>query len=151
MRGQRLTGLLLYEAKIKPEIKALVDKVTTLTDQDIERAVVPLPWYRDALRQLREEERTKTLVVTSIDGFMPNPMGTVAYWNQVSTFIKVTNRSSLEIKEGFPVWFPDGGGVWLDTVFCATIPQEFRSLTRSERMSKTQYSVLLRERRNKML
>jgi hypothetical protein len=148
MRTQSLTGLLAYEARRRPEIKLLVDKVAQLTDDDIERAVVPLPWFKQALRQMRAEERTKTLVVTSTNGFVANPPGVVKYWSGPASFIPVSYRSSIEVKTDYPLWFPDDGGVWIDTVYCSVIPSAFEHLPNAEAMTKLEYMSLLRERLN---
>jgi hypothetical protein len=151
MRGQSLTGLLAYEAKRHPHVKELVERVTTLTDEDIERAVVPLPWFRQALRMLRAEERAKSLVVTSMNGFVEDPPGHVAIFNQLETWVPVSARSSVLVASGYPVWFPDAGGVWIDTIFCASIPSVLATLPQGERMTKTEYQALLRDRRARLV
>lgn len=150
MRGQSITSMLEYEATRKPEIKDLLDRVMELSDQDIQDAVVPLPWYRQALMAMRaqrqhEKDQLTILgaVVTSVN---PDPKGMIGYWEEPTQFVKVTKTSDIEVKEGFPLWFPYEGGVWIDTVFCASIPDKMKRITPREEATRLEYMKVLRSR-----
>lgn len=54
--GRDMVSLLLSEARQKPVIAALVNRVGEMTMEDIDAAVVPLPWYRIALKKLKQRE-----------------------------------------------------------------------------------------------
>ncbi len=56
LAGRDMVQLLLNEAKRKPKIAELVDRVNSMTDADIDAADVPLPWFRIALKRLRGAE-----------------------------------------------------------------------------------------------
>lgn len=147
MRGQSLISLLEYEAKRRPEIQALVDNVLNLTDAQIEQAVVPLPWFRQAIRVLKarveaEQLNSKPLTIT----YNPDSMGHVVTWQAAPTYLK-QGRSSLELITGFPVWFPDAGGVWVDTAFFPQIPHQLQGMGPGTPSSLSEYKDLLRVRR----
>ncbi len=155
MRGQSLESLIEYEAKQRPEVKVLLDRVADLTDEEIEGAVVPLPWYKQALYQIRgkrvaerEAARMAALVeVGAILGTVPDPMGFIAVYNGETCFMQVSHSSSIEVKTGMIVWYPlDGGGVWIDSVFAKIIPKQLFNIPKEGVATKLAYKARLRER-----
>lgn len=146
--------LIKYEAKAKPAIKALVDRAVDLTDQEIDAAVVPLPWYRQALRMLRQQERQKRdgdAIVNATWGFTEDPEGELAYFNLPTCFVKVSASGAIEVKEGYPIFFPKKGGVWIDTVFCSTIPTEMVNLLRTGTTTRSGYKQVILQRLSKLI
>lgn len=154
MRGQSLTSLLAYEAKRRPEIQALVDNIMNLSDDQIDAAVVPLLWYKQALKQLRAQggERSVDEYVNAhtVTGSVADIQGFTAIWEGEQQMMQTGPLAWVEVKHGFPVFFPTTGGVWIDTLFAAQIPVQLHGLT-GQPMTRTAYMEVLRDRRNRLL
>jgi hypothetical protein len=99
--NKTLIGYLQYEARVKPHIKELVDRVDDMTDEDIEAAQVPLPWFRIALRDLRDSRKVVELPEIPHEA---DPMGTLVEWVSAEAFIKTTARLEVEVKPGMLLW-----------------------------------------------
>lgn len=129
MRSQ--LDMLRYESTRKPAVKELYDLATSgvLTDKDIEEAKVPLPWYRKALKELRDQHanassnKANLILMTPhiIDSVNKPSTGVMMTFTGDTTFIKIGGSSHLELKYGRPVFFPRAGGVWIDTVYSKKI------------------------------
>lgn len=121
-----------------------------LTDEELATAKVPLSWFRDALRELREELKTKTMATTIHDyitvGEVPDPLGVTYQWMGDETYVKV-GRTSLLLKYADMVWFDDAGACWLDTIYCPNPDPVLSQCRRVDSMTKKQYQEALRERR----
>jgi hypothetical protein len=131
MRGN-IIDLLLAEAKRKPAIKALVDKIHELTDEDIAQAQVPLPWYRQALVCLKEKDSLRTLALDVdkhiVHGAVPNPDGEVFQWVGGEAYLPSGPFGSLlMITHGKLLWLPAKGGVWYETSFSPTVHHSIRA------------------------
>lgn len=142
MVGRSPIDLLIYESKRRPEIKALMKRAETgeLTDDEINEAKVPLPWYRKALRQLRDARLTNTRMNISManslasmeehglikDGRLAPSEGIMAYYTGPTQFIAM-GKGHIEVQSGRPVFFPKVGGVWIDTVFSRRIDPNLES------------------------
>lgn len=151
MRGQDIVALLAYEAKRRPEIQQAMDNIESLNEQDIENLVVPLPWYRNALRAMKiRKELEKLLGHPTKITHTPDSWGLIAIYQGTNTYLKA-GVSSLEIITGFPVWFPDQGGVWVDTVWFPVIPSPLVGITTGDRMTFLSYKDALRTRRQAMI
>lgn len=133
----------MYEAKVKPHIKELVDRVDDMTDADIEAADVPLPWFRIALKELRDERRKVEEPEIIVE---QDPMGTMVEWTGNEDFIKTTARLEVEVKPGMLFWRPDTGGVWFESVFSKNVDPKLYSQRPVARMKKSEYLVAYRNR-----
>lgn len=136
MPGRSPVDLLIYESKRRPEIRALMELAETgeLTDAQLDAAKVPLPWYRKALRQLRDARLANRRMNVSMgntmksmeehglikDGKLAPSEGIMAYYYGPTQFIQM-GRGQIELLEGRPVFYPKVGGVWIDTVFSGHI------------------------------
>jgi hypothetical protein len=152
MRGD-MVAMLAYEAKNKPEIKELVDKIHELTIEDIQNAVVPLPWYRQALLLMKQREAHAQLLARMNDveiGKNTDPKGWTAKWHDTNTFINLERGNSVEIKTNTLIWFPEDGGVWIETIFSNLIDAKLLTLKQTELMTKSQYMIAYRERINNL-
>lgn len=151
MRGQDIVALLAYEAKRRPEIQQAMDNIDSLSDQDIENLVVPLPWYRQALRSMKaRKEFEKLLNYPTKITHTPDSYGRIAIYKGENTDLK-HRASSLEIVTGFPVWFPDSGGVWVDTVWFPVIPSALQNIPTGDHITFLGYKDALRSRRQAMI
>ena len=154
MRGD-MVAMLAYEAKVKPAIAKLMDEIDTLSQLDIENAVVPLPWYRTALLRLKaqreQQKQLRDIDENIIWGTVPDPIGWMALYDGDQQYFKITNQFSLEVKYDTLVWFPDTGGVWIETTFCKEIDIRMANLPPVERVTKTQYSEIYRAKINKRM
>src|SRR5215210_4168928 len=101
-RPQSLSQMIEFEAKRKPAVAELVARAPSMSDEEIETCVVPLPWYRKALREIR--------VMAFINGQeqIParDPMGETRQWQGQATFIKVDRDTELEVLKGQYLWIP---------------------------------------------
>lgn len=149
MPGRDIIGLLKSEAKRRPEIAALIEKVHGMTDAEIKALKVPLPWYRHALKlvrdmniQIEETGRLTDLIVkrTHIVYLNDVGFGSMRQWAGPDTFITVSKSgTSIELRTGQYVWFPESGGVWLDTVFSQQIDPQLANSTFIERNRRSDY------------
>jgi len=144
MRGQSLEGLLTYEAKRKPEVQALVDRIDDLTDADIESAVVPLPWFRQALKQMRDrraaERRNGGVLEKVVYGVNPEVMGRVFYWNNEPIFIQTSNIATIELGHQELYFLPDSGGLCLGySTFKLQDPRLLQGVLEAEGQTRSQY------------
>lgn len=129
MRGQSITALLIYEAKRRPPVAELVERVTTMTDADIDAAVVPMLWYKRALKELRREKNEGDLIARMtaliekhvVDGVMPDPMGETRQWLGGATFLNIDRGGQIEVKPNDLLWLPDNGGIWIGTVYAKVV------------------------------
>lgn len=136
MPGRSPVDLLIYESKRRPEIKALMELAETgeLTDAQLDAAKVPLPWYRKALRQIRDarlaNHRINVSMVNTMksmeehglirDGKLAPSQGVMMQYVGPTQFIAM-GKGHIELISGRPVFFPKIGGVWIDTVFSGRI------------------------------
>jgi hypothetical protein len=145
--NKTLIGYLHYEAKVKPHIKELVDRVDNMTDAEIDAANTPLPWFKIALKDLRDSRRVVELPEIPHD---PNPMGTMVEWTSPEDFIKGPSRLEIEIKPGMLLWRPDTGGVWFEAVFCKTVDPKIFSQRPVARISKKEYLAAYQARLSRL-
>lgn len=157
-----MISLLHYEARVKPEIKALVDRVDELTDEDIENAVVPLPWFRQALKLLRDQnahnrnmdeiaKRANAIADLAIHSTAPDPLGHIAVWTDGDSYVFTSAQAQFLMTPGMLVWFPDSGGVWIGTLFTKYIDPRLAALPRGDHISKSEFSRRCYDRMQKLL
>jgi hypothetical protein len=148
-----LLGYLEYEAKIKPEIAALVARVDDMTDEEIDAAQTPLPWFKIALKRLRDTRRYEKMRGEILDGmqdgFSPDPMGYAAEWNGGEVFVKTSANMLIEVTDRTLLWFPDAGGMWVESTYCSTVDARMASLKSIGRMTKSEYMVKYKEQLQK--
>jgi hypothetical protein len=148
MRGD-IIKLLHYEATVKPDVKQLLDRVDSMTDDDINNAVVPLPWYRDALRKIKAQNAYATMQALvnahAIDGQTNDPMGWMAKWDADETTMAV-DKGGVDVKFNTAVWFPDTGGVWIETLFSNFIDPKLNALRKTQHIKRSEYLVEYRKR-----
>jgi len=149
--------MLNYEAKRRPEIAQLVAQVDCLSEDDIQRAPVKLPWVRQALLALkhqhataiREAEIDRVLETASVCSQLPDPVGAMHRWQGPPCFIKI-GRTQLEVQDGQLVWF-DGNGVWLDTIYTTVIDPVLHQYTvLCGQVTRSAYIRAVRDRRQQL-
>ena len=125
--GRDMVSLLLNEAKRKPAIAALVARISELSVEDIDAAEVPLPWFRIALKRLKEREYANE-VSEHATGFA-NLMGGIENTPQIGTVLRYTGSEfdlipvakgsarslTLRIKTG-ELLFLSGNETWAGSV-----------------------------------
>ncbi len=147
-------SLLMYEAKRRPAIKALIDNLANLTVEEIKAAKVPLKWYTQALLDLKGNIVADQIYATTaaieaciVDDFASDPGGNIMRWNDGTVFVILDRNQQIEIKAGALVWFPNSGGLWLDTIFSKYIEPRFYNCTLVQKGSKREYIQMLRNER----
>lgn len=147
MRGD-IVAMLKYEAKQKPNIQYLVDNILSMTTTDIENAITPLPWYKQALLILKNR---LTLESTTIYSENIDPTGWTAKWFSEDTFLKIDRGGEIEIKTNTPIWFPDNStGVWIESLFSSYIDPKLLTLHQTDIITKSQYITLYKQRINNL-
>jgi hypothetical protein len=153
MRTQSLTTLLHSEAKRKPELAALIDRVQDLTEEEID-AAPGLPWVKKALREMRGPfggEDNYNLALARIlphirNGVVPDGEGTLSQW-VTDGWATIDRNNQLLMTPGALVWFPDTGGCWIGSIFTHTITSAFLNNTRlMRRCTKSDYALAQRDR-----
>lgn len=154
MRGD-MVAFLLYEAKVKPAVAMLVDLIDSMSYADIDNAVVPLPWYRIALKLLKDQKikqkQTEQILANSIYSVTPDPEGWMAEYNGETAYFSISEASEIEVKSGTLVWFPYDGGVWIETTFCRAIDNRMITLPHISKVTKSEYNRIYRERINRRM
>lgn len=151
------TDRLLYEAKRRPGISELVEKAAFLTDDEIATASVPMPWYRVALKKLREQHRQNAqddfddvrlldLLPLIKDGTNPDPMGMMLEWVGGDEWVDIGHGNFLMVATGKLLWTPASGGLWIDTVYVPYVPSIVHQNVRQLRMvSKSDYTLAVKD------
>lgn len=124
-----LLTLLMSEARTKPHIAHLVATVPMMTEDEFTAIAVPLPWYRKALTELRQQDARKasqeaaTVFVEAMGDIVENApqRGIVARYTGPDTqvFPPVRHRGgnplSIEVKTGDIIFItPDE--TWLGSI-----------------------------------
>lgn len=110
-------SLLLSDAKRRPDIKALVDRIGEMTCDDIDNAVVPLAWYRDALKELKERQRVVEMLpaleqyADAMGEVTILPLATGETYRALEDITLDNSGLSLPIKNG-DLLFRDLSGIW---------------------------------------
>jgi hypothetical protein len=118
--------MLQSEARRRPQIQAWIDNLGSMTTEEIEALPTPLPWYRQAMLQMKRE-----MVETEISdyvwarvehGRIPDVAGMIARWTGASTFLQM-NTALIEIQTGRLIFMPTSGGFWYETMFQPALPE----------------------------
>ena len=134
MTGRDPEKMLRQEARRFPIIAELLERVAYLTDEEINTAVVPLPWYRVALRQLRDREEFKVRYESMKDnmeqgsgafrhGRNPSINGRQGLFAQQDRWVMMF-QTELLLREGTLVFFPNTGGIWVESAFGPKAPAD---------------------------
>ena len=154
MRGDIL-AMLKYESTVKPEVAYLMNNIESISWDEIENAILPLPWYRIALKKLKtlkEQQKQQLYIEDNITwSTTPDPIGWMAEYTGIQQYFPVTNQFSIEVKSNTLVWFPDTGGVWIETTFCKNIHPLMANLPPMKHITKSQYTEIYRAKINKQL
>lgn len=123
MTGRSYEQMIRKEARRFPIVAELLSRVMTLTDEEIASAQVPLPWFRIALKQMREAEKWKVNLASMENdmnagsafrhGSNPSIKGKQAIYRGPEIWIKMF-ESDMLLKTGTSVFFPFTGGIWID-------------------------------------
>jgi hypothetical protein len=138
-----LISYLEYEAKNKPHIKKLVDNVHNMTDAEIDAADTPLPWFKIALKRMRDLQGADSVydfILNNTTFSQNDDIDGVTYrYLGEDFFARVSTGMEVEVKTGEVFWCPKTGGAWIQETFCKTIPQQFRSCNFIGEMKKSGY------------
>jgi hypothetical protein len=162
MYMRNIETMLEYEVRKKPVVADLVARAEDLTDEELQAAPV-LPWIKNILRDRRNAAQEKRIQAEKLaaleemaeanqhlvmDGTVPDPMGTAYRWFHGEEWVTVTARgSAIQMRYNDLVWFPDAGGVWIDTVYVRNPQPNFRSkLVEVERTTMLGYHRIRQER-----
>lgn len=160
MTGRDIVKLLEYESSRRPEIAELVDKVSAMTDDDIANAEVPLPWFRNALKIMRDRQKIAVYsaeLCNSIEiSYLPDPIGEVWKYTGIDRFMPISASRSkmtneIEINNGQMLWCASDH-YWIDSFYATGMPTEwlFQSATKVGNMSRTEYLHACRQRLSAM-
>jgi hypothetical protein len=156
MRSRSPIDLLLYEANRKPEIARIVAELDDMDESAIDALLLPLPWYRDALRRLKRKnarEQVGQIGLHDLDGHVvygvvPDPMGEIRVFTAPTCFVPIgKNRTLVEVQTGKLLWFADADGFWFETLFTPAVdPHVFVFTKFAARASLTAYRFECQER-----
>ncbi len=115
--------LLNYEARKKPHIAAMMAQLPSMTAADIDALKVP-KWIREAFRAIKRAAplslKYEEISSRVTESFTPDPKGMIRRWRGTEMFIAL-DKGELLIREGQLVWFPDTGGMWIESIFVKRI------------------------------
>jgi hypothetical protein len=155
LTGRDPVSLLEYEAARRPEIAALLADAPNMSDADLARAQVPLPWYRNALRIVRDRAKVAALKLSLeddprvIDGVIPDGEGVIADYVGETFWMK--GRALIEIRTDTMVFLPLSGGVWVDWSFYPAVdPALTRALRKVATGTRQRYHDLRNERLSRL-
>lgn len=114
-------ALLLYEAKRRPHIQALVDRASSLSDEEIETVEVPLKWYRQALRDLRTRKafaEDDVVLESKYETSVNFQQGEIRRYTGPTAFVVFESSGSdpVELEHGTLLWV-EKKGMWFDHLF----------------------------------
>ena len=129
-----------------------------MTDLDIEQADVPLPWFRLALKEIRGN-RDHANFAAAINagavpgitfGFTPDMEGLMVAWTAEESWISLSPQGSMDNKllvpHGTLIFFPDSGGMWIDSIFVARPSLDLTKTRMVGRTNRMGYKIAQRER-----
>lgn len=155
MIGRDPIVLLQHEAKRRPIVADLLDRVASLTDEDIEAADVPMMWYRSALKQLRDKKKLEALIAAipldDDSGTGENDkLGLTLEYTGSNFWLKPTkNAMQLEISTGDWLFYPkEGGGAWLNHLFIPYPPQQLAQSKHVAEQTRADYVISYNEHIN---
>jgi hypothetical protein len=119
-RGRDIVSLLEYEAFRRPEIAEFLDGIASVDDAAIDAFPVPLPWYRKAMKILRDRKnyakRSIEISENIVAGTVADPSGTAYEYRGPTTFFSI-GSNDLQVETNTLVFAPDAGGLWIDQIF----------------------------------
>lgn len=150
MIGRDPVKLLEYEAKRRPVVKEMWARRAMLTDEEIDAAKLPLPWYRKAFKLARDQALFEEHNRAILEAAANNPVGddyeegansvrgvTVEYLGDTSWF--KTARFEVEVKSRAWLFFPETGGCWDYQTFFEIIPSEFANNRKVAQQTRQEY------------
>lgn len=153
MIGRDPVKLLEYEAKRRPLVKEMWERRWLLTDEEIDTAKLPLPWFRKAFKQARNQAVREQREKAIREAALSNPVGddyeegansvmgtTVEYlgdpgWFETGGPCKFT----VEVKARAWLFFPETGGCWDYQTFFEIIPEAFLQNRKIANQSRADY------------
>jgi len=134
MRQSSIIEMLEYEAKRRPAVAELVARIPDMTVDEIETVKVPLPWYRQALKQMRRQYEhgllSDEIDLHVSDRYQADPDGWMCTYTGETAFIHIDRGSQLQVETGTLVFFPKKGGVWIDLLFSGKLDEYLKACCR---------------------
>lgn len=148
MATRNLLTMLAYEASRRPNIAALLERAHLLTDEEIDNAVVPLKWYRDALRLAREKAMftNDTVVLEANRPSINDEVGEIREYTGPTTFVRFTH-GSFEVQTG-DFYFFIKGHVWVDHLFSENVPHQLSTYRKVSDARRGDYVIERRKQVN---
>ena len=129
MIGRDIVMLMLGDAKTKPHIAALVEKAYEYTDEEVESLVVPLGWYRNAIKEMRRRKAAE-IAREAAEGYADNMGGAITLPVQTGDLVRYTGNDELtyrpergmmiQINPGMH-FFVTNEYVWLDAMCLGSV------------------------------
>lgn len=146
MRGD-IVKMLTYEAKRRPEIAVLMERAVNMTEAEIDAANVPLPWFRNALKQHAAKERMKLLATSAVyrEGFRKDEEGELLEWIAPDGYVDVDRGGGIFMQTGSFLW-ADARGIWAGTAFSKHIdPTIFHKTVSRGRVPRSVFLARMRD------
>ena len=126
--GRDIVKMLESEARRKPAIAELLERARAgeLTDAEIDEAVVPLPWYRKALKQACVRVADDNIEMVRLDDGANSQPGTTVIYRGDNCWLKPQRGMKIEVRTGDLLFFPDSGGAWMNQTFFSGAQPELR-------------------------
>lgn len=123
MRRQRsLIDMLRFEATRRPEIGDLIERAPYLTDKQIDELDVPMPWFREAFREVKRKSASGNIEETA------NPKGAIVEWVFSAETLRV-DKGEVFVDMGQRIFVTDQG-LWIGHVFSRHLDPKIRIQTR---------------------
>ena len=123
MIGRDIVVLIMNDARTKPHIAEIVERAYDYTDEEVDNLAVPLPWYRNAIKEMRRRKAAE-IALEAAEGYAndmgcpidtPPAMGTLVRYMGNSEQFKTEKGMFIGLKTGYYFFIDDY--VWLDA-FC---------------------------------
>jgi len=140
--------LLAYEAKKRPNLQSLINRLPNVTDEEIEKSGL-IKWIRQALYKIKKDnqEKIKNQKISNdiekfiVDGHIPDPLGNMYRWTGPDMFIQIERGNMLEVRNNSLIWLPIKGGIWIENLFCRFIdPKVLINSKLIKLISKSEYT-----------
>lgn len=126
--------LLEYEASKRPFIRDLIDRIETVTNEEIEAAPWPLKWMREAFEKKRKQY-TDAKLSAEFELMLPpaathdinDYIGTVVEFTGDETWVKNLRGVSCLVKHGDKFFVDRDNQIWQGAALLATLPKPFQA------------------------
>jgi hypothetical protein len=140
-----IKAMIDYQAKRNPVLCSMLDNIDDYTKEEIEAERFP-KWIRLHLFRMKDDTAFRARLEDSgvfdriVQTTVPDTNGLVYQWTGADFWVKISgNRGDVFMRSGDLVFYPETGGMWINTLYSSTIDPRLRTAQRIGKRSKSEY------------